>query len=325
MKRIVISLAFYFAVAMLIAQNPVKENGALSVKGNMIVNGEGKQVSFAGNSFFWSNTGWGGEKFYNESVIKWLHKDWNSTIIRAAMGVEKQGGYFQDPSNKQRVETVVNAAIEEGIYVIIDWHSHHAENFVKEAVEFFVDMAKKYGEYDNVIYEIYNEPLDVSWTKDIKPYAETVIAAIRNVDPDNLIVVGTPQWSQDVDSAAANPIKGYKNIVYTLHFYAGSHKDILINKAKQALNAGIPLMVTEWGTVNANGDGEVDTESVDKWMTFLCEKKLTHCNWSVTDKKEGASILNPGANPYGNWKNNDLTESGKLVKTIIISWDGNCN
>ncbi|MBQ4796798.1 cellulase family glycosylhydrolase, partial [Pectobacterium versatile] len=108
------------------------------------------------------------------------------------------------------------------MYVIIDWHSHSAENNRSEAIRFFQDMARKYGNKPNVIYEIYNEPLQVSWSNTIKPYAEAVISAIRAIDPDNLIIVGTPSWSQNVDEASRDPING-KNIAYTLHFYAGTH------------------------------------------------------------------------------------------------------
>ncbi|GIR30139.1 MAG: hypothetical protein CM15mP44_4220 [Candidatus Neomarinimicrobiota bacterium] len=52
----------------------------------------------------------------------------------------------------------------------------------------------------------------------LKPYALNVISAIREIDPDNLIVVGTPEWSQRVDLAAEDPITEYTNIAYTLHF-----------------------------------------------------------------------------------------------------------
>ncbi|WMX16498.1 cellulase family glycosylhydrolase [Aureispira sp. CCB-E] len=308
------------------AQTAVQYHGALSVVGSQIVNQHGQAVSFAGASLFWSNNNWGGEAFYNASTVNWLKDDWNIEIVRAAMGVEDSGGYISDStSNKAKVKTVVNAAINEGVYVIIDWHSHHAENYQTEAIEFFEEMATLYGQYDNVIYEIYNEPLQVSWDNVIKPYANAVIAAIRAIDSTNLIIVGTPTWSQDVDVAAMNPITGYANIAYTLHFYAATHGQWLRNKATAALNNGIALMVTEWGTVSANGNGAVDSVSTADWMNFLCNNHLSHCNWAVNDKVEGASALVNGASTLGNWSSNDLTPSGTLVRKIVQDWNLNCN
>ena len=164
----------------------VEENGLLRTSGNRIVNRDGDPVSFAGNSFFWSNTGWGGEKFYNEQVVAWLKLDWETTIVRAALGVDENGGYLMArEANKERVRKVIDAAISNGLYVIVDFHSHHAEDHLTEAKEFFTEMATLYGNYDNIIYEIYNEPLDISWHDVLKPYAEEVIQAIRAVDPDN--------------------------------------------------------------------------------------------------------------------------------------------
>jgi aryl-phospho-beta-D-glucosidase BglC (GH1 family) len=309
----------------LFAQTPIQTNGSLSVVGSEIVNQHGQTVSFAGTSLFWSNTGWGGESFYNSSTISWLKNDWDISIVRAAMGVEDNGGYISDAiNNKARVRTVVDAAINEGIYVIIDWHSHHAENYEVEAIAFFEEMATLYGQYDNIIYEIYNEPLQISWDNVIKPYADSVVAAIRAIDSSNLIIVGTPSWSQDVDVASMNPIVGYPNIAYTLHFYAATHGQSLRNKATTALNNGIALMVTEWGTVSANGNGAVDVSSTNDWMTFLCDNNLSHCNWAINDKVEGASALISGTSNLGNWSASDLTTSGTLVKGIIEDWQLNC-
>ncbi|MGH1336724.1 MAG: cellulase family glycosylhydrolase [Aureispira sp.] len=316
----------FFSPVYLFAQTPVQTNGQLSVTGSQIVNQYGQAVSFAGASLFWSNNYWGGEAFYNASTISWLKNDWGVALVRAAMGVEDNGGYLSDStSNKARVKAVVDAAINEGLYVIIDWHSHHAEQHQAEAIAFFQEMATLYGQYDNVIYEIYNEPLQVSWNNTIKPYANAVVAAIRAIDSSNLIIVGTPTWSQDVDVASHNPITGYSNIAYTLHFYAGTHGQSIRNKAITALNNGIALMATEWGTVNANGNGAVDSVSTAEWMTFLCNNNISHCNWAINDKLEGASALVNGASNTGNWSANDLTPSGTLVKGIIGNWDGDCN
>jgi endoglucanase len=292
---------------------------SLSVKGNRILAG-GEPASFAGNSLFWSNTGWGGEKFYTAGAVKWLKADWKTTIVRAAMGVDAPGGYLEDPEdNLARVRAVVDAGIANDLYVIIDWHSHRAERHRGEAVAFFERMAREYGSRNHVIYEIYNEPLQISWSGQIKPYAVAVIAAIRAIDPDNLIVVGTPSWSQDVDSAAADPIAG-TNIAYALHFYAGTHGQSLRNKAQKALDLGAALFVTEWGSVNANGDGAVATSETTAWMQFLKARGISHLNWAVNDKNEGASALVPGASPAGSWPANQLTPSGAFARQIISGW-----
>ena len=292
-------------------------HGLLEVNGNRIVNKNNEPVSLAGNSFFWSNDGWGGEKYYNSEVVSWLKEDWNTTIVRASMGVEDPGGYLDNKTaNKDRVKIIIDAAIQEGIYVIVDWHSHHAEDYVDEAIIFFEEIASLYGDNDNVIYEIYNEPLDISWSETIKPYAISVISAIRAIDPDNLIVVGTPEWSQRIDLAAADPIIGFPNIAYTLHFYTVYHHQWLRDRASAALDDGIAIFVSEWGSI---GYSIVDTEA-NNWMTWCFTNKIIHCNWAVNDKEEEWSILVPGASTNGNWNDNDLTEAGKLAKNIILNW-----
>ncbi len=279
-------------------------------------------MSLAGVSLFWSNTGWGGERFYNADTVKHIKRQWQASLIRAAIGAGETGGYEEDRAgNLARAERVIDAAIAEGVYVIIDWHAHHAEKNPEAAIEFFEYMARKYGHTPNVIYEIYNEPLaDTDWSTVIKPYAEKLIPRIRAIDPDNLIIVGTQTWSQDVDKAAADPIKGFNNIAYALHFYAGSHKQELRDKARKALDMGIALMVTEWGTVNADGNGDVDKAESQRWLDFMREHQLSHCNWSLNDKAEGASILKPDTQPNGQWSHTDLTASGLFVKEAIRQW-----
>lgn len=292
---------------------------ALTTSGSQILSG-GEVKSFSGNSFFWSNTGWGQEKMYNAEVVKWLKDDWKSSIVRVALGVDNGGSYLNDPdSNIQRIETVIDAAIANDMYVIIDFHTHHAEDHQQAAIEFFKKMAKKYGDTNNVIYEIYNEPLQVSWSNVIKPYAEAVIKEIRAIDADNLIVVGTPNWSQKVDDASRDPIDD-PNVAYSLHFYAGTHHQNIRNNAVTALNNGVPVMVTEWGAVNADGNGGVAQQSVDEWVDFMKTNHLTNVNWAVSDKNEGASIIKPGVSPTGNWSNSDLTDSGRYVRGIVRNW-----
>ncbi len=297
----------------------------LSVSGNKIL-ASGQQASFSGASLFWSNVGWGGERFYNADTISWLKRDWESTIVRAAMGVENPGGYLENRDfNKAKVKAVVEAAIANDMYVIIDWHSHRAHDYRDAAVAFFQEMARTYGHHPNVIYEIYNEPLAVSWSNVIKPYAEAVAGAIRAIDPDNLIVVGTPTWSQDVDVASLDRITLYPNIAYTLHFYAGhpSHQQSLRDKAQTALNRNIALFVTEWGSVNSDGAGAVNAAETWKWVDFMKMNHISNTNWALNDKAEGASALVPGASTTGGWDDGQLTPSGKLAREITRGWPAN--
>jgi len=308
------------------AATPVKQHGALSVSGTHIVDAHGDPVALSGVSFFWDNTGWGQERFYNAGTVHRFACDWHASLIRAAMGVDTRGGYLEDPkANRARVDTLVRAAKKDGIYVLIDWHSHHADSNTDAAVAFFTDMAKTYGKLPNVIYELYNEPLNTAdWHTQVKPYAEKVIDAIRAVDPDNLIIVGSPTWDQDVDVAAADPITGRANIVYALHFYAGTHKDDLRAKARKAIDLGAPLFVSEWGTVNADGNGAPDTESTAAWQAFMRANCLSQANWAVSDKAESASLFKPGTKPAG-WTDADLTLSGLMVRDIVRATPLSCN
>ncbi len=310
-------------IAAYAESNPVAEHGALSVKGNRIVDSKGAPVAFAGPSLFWSNNGWGADRYYNADVVSFVHKEWKAGIIRAAIGADKNGGYAADAEgNFTKAERVVDAAIAQGIYVIVDWHAHDAQKNPALAVSFFEKIAKKYGKTPNLIYEIYNEPLqNVDWSKEIKPYAEQVIGKIRAIDPDNLIIVGTQTWSQDVDKAAADPLTGVSNIAYTLHFYAGSHGQSLRDKAQKAMDKGIALMITEWGSVNANGDGGINKQETELWLAFARKNYLSMCNWALNDKKEGASQLKPGTAPDGKWTDANLTDAGLYVKQILVNWD----
>jgi endoglucanase len=309
---------FLFAIFQgIFAQNPLPPvgiHGALKVEGNRILDKYGNPPRLRGVCFSWSV--WGGKKYYTSEVVDWLTIDFKATLVRASMAVEPEGGYLSDPEGQKKlVYTVVDRAIENGIYVLIDWHDHNAEKNLEEAKTFFALMAQKYSGVPNVIYEIWNEPARQTWDV-VKAYEIEVIKIIRKYDPVNLIVAGSPRWDQDVDIAAADPIRGFENIAYSFHFYASDnwHQDELRAKAELAMQRGIALFVTEWGVGESNGDGIFDRERTAKWMDWMEKYNLRWANWNFTDKKETTALVMPGASVQGGWNSDQLTEAGRYIR-----------
>jgi len=297
----------------------VERFGWLKVEGTRLFAEDGRQVQLRGMSSH--GLQWAG-KFANEDVLRWLRDDWNIQIWRSAMYIT-EGGYIQQRNLKFIVEESVEAAIKLGIYVIIDWHTHLDRDprvYQSYAVDFFREMSEKYGSYPNVIYEICNEPNgnNVTWSEAIKPYAEAVIPVIRENAPNSVIIVGTPSYSQRVDLAALDPLD-FPNIMYTLHFYAGSHGNELKNMVNEAVNRGIPVFVTECGTTMNTGGGGVFEKEFLEWLSFLKKHGISWVNWSITNKGEdsGALVFNADRDAKGGWADKDLTQSGKFVRKIF--------
>ncbi|MGX5688766.1 glycoside hydrolase family 5 protein [Arcticibacter tournemirensis] len=298
-------------------QNAVELHGCLKVSNGKVVDKANVPPQLRGISFSWSI--WRGEKYYNPKVLNWLVDDFGVNIVRLSMAVQPAGGYLQNPQRqKALVIPLIDQAIKKGIYVIVDWHDHNAELHKEEAIDFFEDIAIRYAGVPNILYEIWNEPERQSW-RVIKHYAVDVISAIRKYDPKNLIVVGSPQWDQDIDIAAADPITGFENIAYSFHFYASDihHQEGLRKKAEEAISKKLPLIVTEWGVGEANGDGRFDLEKTKKWLDWVESNQLSWINWNITDKDETTALLKPGASKYGQWSMSELTEAGLFIRSKL--------
>jgi endoglucanase len=287
----------------------VKTHGQLHVDGTRLVDANNETIVLRGMSFGWHNF-W--PRFYNESAVSWLKTDWNVKVVRAAMGVDIEDGYMYDSAGSvQKVFAVVDAAIANDIYVIIDWHCHNIQ--LDAAKGFFAMAAAKYGEYPNVIFEIYNEPDHESWA-DVKAYSEEVIKTIRAEDKDNVILVGSPHWDQDIHLVAADPLVGFDNIMYTLHFYAATHGQELRDRSDSVLVQGLPLFVSESGGMDASGDGALSYEQIDAWIAWMEKNSISWVCWSISDKDETCSVLNKSASSKGNWKTSDVKEWGQVCR-----------
>jgi endoglucanase len=305
-----------FAVLDFLEAQPVKKYGQLQVKGTQLCDKKGRPVVLRGMSYGWHNL-W--PRFYNENTVKWLHEDWNCSVVRAAMGIELKRGYKDDSATAiQKIKAVVDGAIKEGIYVIIDWHSHNIN--LQEAKTFFAQMAKEYGRYPNVIYELFNEPDYESWNE-VKAYETEVINVIRKYDADNIILAGSPHWDQDIHLVADAPLQGFTNIMYTVHFYAATHKQELRDRCNYALKKGIPIFISESAGMEASGDGPINEEEWMKWIDWAEENKISWIIWSVSDKNETCSVLYPTANSEGHWTDKDLKPSGSKARALLKNFN----
>ena len=296
---------------------PVELHGKLHVSGTELRDESNQRVQLKGVSSMWLN--WEDDG-YAESLegLKWLRNNWHLSLIRAAMGITPEGAYLSDPEKAEaQVSKIVDNAIAAGVYVLIDWHEEKAPDHQAASVDFFTRMATKYAGVPNVLYETFNEPTGLTWDQ-IKPYHEAVVAGIRAADPEgqNVIILGTPKWSQDVDIAAQDPVVG-NNLMYTLHFYSCSHGAGLISKAKSALGAGAALFVTEWGATSADGglDGKVCLDKSQDWMYFLDPLGISWAAWKFDNcGKDSTCFLTTDAPLNGGWTSNYLKGEGLYVR-----------
>jgi len=247
-----------------------------------VVDQNGKVIALHGMSMYAWNTQ--GTQFYNASAVGHLAKDLDCAILR--IPILPNSLSTQTPL----VKTVVDACIANGIYAIIDWHSGAGAQ-ASAASTFFVSMATAYGNTPNVMYEIWNEPSGVTWPT-IKTYHETVVAAIRAVDPDNIILLGTPNWDQQPNLAAADPVTTSTNLAYTFHFYAYTHKFAAFGSGvTKALASGIAIFVTEYGGCASTGNGTFDAAELQTWWDFLDTNNIGCTNWSVETNGETSAIF----------------------------------
>lgn len=295
--------------------------GRLHVKGTKLVDKKGHEVQLRGVSTH--GLSWY-PQYVNDKCFAQLHDQWGANVVRLAMYTEEYNGYCSgDAKNrsdlKKRIKKGVRLAKKHKMYVIVDWHilsDGNPNSHKKEAKAFFREMSREFKGYNNVIYEICNEPNNGTSWKEIKSYARSVISTIRKNDKKAVIVVGTPTWSQDVDQAAAAPMKG-ENLMYALHFYAATHKADLRNKMTAAINKGLPVFVTEYGICDASGNGAIDKEEANRWVQTMDEYGVSYIAWNLSNKQESSSIIKSSCSKVSGFKKSDLSDEGKWLYSML--------
>ena len=298
------------------ASTPYGQHGALHVENGTLTDENGNTVQLYGMSTH--GIAWF-PQYINYDSFRTLRDDWNTNCIRLAMYTAEYGGYCAGGDKeqlKQLVRDGVSYATELGMYVIVDWHilSDCDPNQNKdEAIAFFREMVEAFADNDNVLYEICNEPNGGTSWDSIKSYAEEVIPVIRAQKPDAVILVGTPTWSQEIDKAAASPLDD-SNVMYTLHFYAGTHKDDLRNRLETCVQNNLPVFVSEFGMCEASGNGANDFVSTTKWLDLLNKYQISFCCWNLANKDESSSVFKASSTALSDWTDDDFNESGRWIR-----------
>ena len=304
-----------------VSKTPLARYGRLKVSGSQLVNSKGKAVQLKGISTH--GLSWY-PQYVNKKAFQTLRDQWGVEVIRLAMYTAEYNGYCTGSAQNQKdlrnlIDKAVRYCDNLGLYVIIDWHilsDSDPNTYKKQSKSFFKTMAKKYARHTNVIYEICNEPNgSTSWNQ-IKSYAKTIIQTIRSQDKHAVIIVGTPTWSQDVDTAAAAPIKG-SNLMYAFHYYASTHTEDYRKKLQAAVDAGLPIFVSEFGICEASGSGTVSKTEANRWMKLLDKNKISCIAWNLSNKDEASALIRSSCTKTSGWKRSDLSETGKWVYDML--------
>lgn len=307
------------------SQTSPSASGRLSVQGTQLVDEKGEAVQLKGISTH--GLAWF-PQYVNDDLFRELRESWNVNVIRLAMYTAESGGYCTD-GDKRKIKDLVRKGVEyatnQDMYVIIDWHilsDNNPNQHKAEALKFFAEMSKEFADHDNVLYEICNEPNGGTSWGEIKSYANEVIPVIRANDPKAVILVGTPNWSQYVNEAAANPITGYDNIMYTLHFYAATHTDSLRDTMVAAINAGAPIFVSEYGICDASGNGAINESQANAWVDLMDQYQVSYVAWNLSNKGETSAIIRSTVNKVSGFSEEDLSDSGRWLYHVLTGEKG---
>ena len=261
-------------------------------------------------------------QYVNDELFGQLASEWNCNLIRLALYSEDYCGGNQE-QNLAVLRRGIDACIANDMYVLVDWHilDDNDPNINKEqAKAFFELISNEYAGVPNVLYEICNEPNgETSWA-DVHAYADEVIPIIRQHSPEAVIIVGTPVYDRELVMASRDPL-AFDNVMYTLHFYVASHYADLQGELTAALDAGLPVFVTESGISEASGDGGVDFDSAVTWYTLLDENDISYTIWSLSNKAETSAFIRPNSEATTHLEDGDLTPVGLWVRSLIQGTD----
>jgi endoglucanase len=290
----------------------VREHGVLSVRNGLLTDAHQQPVVLRGVSYGWSQDE---AAFYNPDSVAWLRKDWEVSVIRATVGVEPENAYLDQPAaTLLQTQALIEAAFANDLYIIVAWHCNTIHAAASKA--FFLQLAQANRDRPNLMFEILTEPDDESWD-DLKTHYRDLIGTLRNEAFSNPILISAPYWTQNLKAAADNPLSGFDNLLHTVHFCSGESGTTLRETCEYALQKGLALIVSDHLLTDCSCQGKVFAQEWASWVEWFEKHQISWLTWNISGKNESCSLLNPGADPKGNWANQDLSEAGHLVRHRI--------
>ena len=298
--------------------SPVSVNGKLKVSGLQLVNECGNPVQLRGVSTH-------GLQWYSDCLpdasLSFAANGMGADIVRIAMYVD-ENGYLTNPSQfTNTVDTLVDKIGALGMYALIDWHvltPGDPNAHLADAGTFWQHEATQHKGKKYVLYEICNEPNGVNWAT-VKQYADNIIPKIRAIDPDTVIICGTPNWSQLGADVVANQLS-YANVMYAFHFYSATHATSKLTPYVGSL----PIFCTEWAASTSSGNGTLDTANATNFLNIMggsnsAGVKISWCSWSFSDAPETSAMFNANTCPNGPYDASHLSTEGNFIKTSLSS------
>lgn len=321
MKKSIVTSFIILALAIpsifAAVKTPFEICGRLKVVGTNLCNQNGYPIQLRGMSTH------GLQWFENCITAKSLDTlayGWGADIMRVSMYVHEDGYLTDPPYFRALIDKIVDMLLQRGLYCLIDWHQltpGDPNADIDSARTFFQYMSAKHGAKGHVLYDICNEPngKTVTWPV-ISNYANEIIPIIRKNDPQSVIIVGTPNWALRPDQVIGATLP-YENIMYTMHFYAATHKEECRIYTETAIKGGIPVFVTEFGTQESSGDGANDFTSSQLWLDLLSKYKIGWTNWNYSDDMRSGAVWKEGTATSGKWTDANLKEAGVWIKQRI--------
>jgi endoglucanase len=144
---------------------------------------------------------------------------------------------------------------DRGDYGVTPGQQRMADN---HSVLFWDQVADRYQDDGRVLFELYNEPHDVTWqvwrnggdSGDgfTAVGMQTLYDTVRATGAENIVIVGGLDYAYDLSGVPGTPLEGY-NIAYATHPYDFDNKQPADWEADWGfLTATHPVLVTEFGS-----------------------------------------------------------------------------